>query len=86
MSSFTLAELRELMRSATGVDEGVDLDGDISDIEFSELGYDSLAVLELASQIQRKHGVRIPDDLVAEMNTPAVAVKLVNSLVLSKPV
>jgi act minimal PKS acyl carrier protein len=78
MSKFTLTDLYEVMRASTGVDEGVDLDDGSADVDFAELGYDSLAVLELASQVQRQFGVPIPDDVVPEMRTPRLAVELVN--------
>ena len=77
MSTFTLDDLRALL---VGAEEGADLDGDIADRRFDELGYDSLAVLEIAGEIQRRFGVVVPDDAVSEMPTPAAAVKFVNAL------
>lgn len=70
MSGFTMNDLREIMRETAGVEEGVDLDGDIAGVDFADLGYDSLAVLEMASQIKRRYGVLIPDDAAAELRTP----------------
>ncbi|CAM3691010.1 acyl carrier protein [Kibdelosporangium persicum] len=81
MSEFTLDDLREIMRASTGVDEGVDLDGDIADVEFDDLGYDSLAVLELCGQVGRRYGVQISDDAASEMPTPARAVEFINTMV-----
>jgi act minimal PKS acyl carrier protein len=75
---FTLDDLREIMRASAGVDEGVDLDGDIADLEFADLGYDSLAVLEVTSQVKRRFGVPIPDEAVQEMPTPRRAVEFIN--------
>ncbi|GDY31033.1 acyl carrier protein [Gandjariella thermophila] len=80
MSEFTLSELKEIMSASAGVDEGVELDGDIADVAFADLGYDSLAVLELCGQVERRYGVSISDDAVAEMPTPAKAVEYVNAL------
>jgi len=77
MSTFTLDDLRELLRRA---DEHADLDGDIANTQFVELGYDSLAVLEIASEIQRRFGVVVPDDAVLAMPTPAKAVEFINAL------
>jgi acyl carrier protein len=76
---FTLAELTEILRASVGVPEGVDLNGDIVDVEFAELGYDSLAVLEMASQVERRYGIPIPDEAVSEMPTPGRAVEFVNA-------
>jgi act minimal PKS acyl carrier protein len=78
MSTFTLDDLRDLLRG--GAEEGAVLDGDIANTRFDELGYDSLAVLEIAGEIQRRFGVVVPDDAVTEMPTPAKAVEFVNSL------
>ncbi|MEU6731374.1 phosphopantetheine-binding protein [Nonomuraea wenchangensis] len=78
MSRITLAELTEIMRTSVGVEEDVDLDGDIGEITFADLGYDSLAVLELVSQVERRYGVSIPDEAVPEMPTPARAVAFIN--------
>jgi|GraSoi013_1_20cm_4_1032433.scaffolds.fasta_scaffold114451_1 act minimal PKS acyl carrier protein len=82
MEVFTLDDLRQIMRDCAGVDESVDLDGDIADVEFTELGYDSLALLELASQVQRRLSVVIPDEAVQEMPTPALAVHYINTVLL----
>ncbi|MER6666884.1 acyl carrier protein [Amycolatopsis japonica] len=74
-----MSELKEIMRACAGVDEGVDLDADIADVEFAELGYDSLAVLELANQVERRYGIPIPDEAVAEMPTPGRALDFINA-------
>ncbi|HEX6871577.1 MAG TPA: phosphopantetheine-binding protein [Micromonosporaceae bacterium] len=79
MAQFTLDDVRRIMRRCAGVDESVDLDADIHDIEFSDLGYDSLAILELATQIQNEYQVVIPDDAVSQMPTPRAAVEYVNA-------
>lgn len=78
MREFTLDALRAVMRSSAGVEDGVDLDGPIADVPFADLGYDSLAVLEIASQVGRHFGFDVPDDALAEMPTPAAAVAFVN--------
>lgn len=84
MNPITLDDLRVLMSECAGVDESVDLHGDIADVEFPELGYDSLAILELASQVQRRYDVPIPEEAVAEMTTPARAVEVINQQMLTK--
>jgi act minimal PKS acyl carrier protein len=77
--TFTLDELRELMQACAGVEDDIDLSADIDDIEFEELGYDSLAVLEVASHVQRKYGVPMPDECVEYMKTPRLAVEYINA-------
>jgi act minimal PKS acyl carrier protein len=76
MTEFTLDDLRRILRAGAG-DSGA-LDADIADVPFSELGYDSLAVMELASRVEREYHVSIPDDAVAGMHTPGAAVAYVN--------
>jgi minimal PKS acyl carrier protein len=78
VSDFSMTELKEIMRAGAGVPDDVDLDGDIADIEFDELGYDSLALLELISQFSRRYGVSIPDEALTEMPTPARALCYLN--------
>jgi act minimal PKS acyl carrier protein len=68
--TFTLDDLREIMRVCAGVDESVDIDSDIGDLTFEDLGYDSLAVLEMASKVQNELGVVITDDAAEELTTP----------------
>lgn len=75
---FTLDDLRELMQSCAGVEDDIDLSSEIDDLEFEELGYDSLAVLEVASQVQRKYSVPMPDECVEYMKTPRLAVDYIN--------
>lgn len=71
---FTLDDVRRMMLAIAGVDDGIELDGDIGDVPFSDLGYDSLALLELSSQVAREYGTSIPDEAVHEMPTPNAAV------------
>jgi len=76
MTEFSLDDLRRILRAGAG-DSGT-LDGDIADVPFSDLGYDSLAVLELSSRVARAYHVSIPDDAVLEMRTPGAAVAYIN--------
>lgn len=78
MSRFTVEELLVIMQESAGVDEDIDLSGDVADTTFADLGYDSLAVLELTSHVQRRYGITIPDGASAEMPTPRAIVDLVN--------
>ena len=65
-----LSELRRILRTVAGAEQGVDLDADIMDTPFSDLGYDSLALLEAAAQILREFGVRLEDDALLEASNP----------------
>ena len=76
--TFTLDALLEVMRSCAGVEDSVQLDVSNADVEFEELGYDSLALLEVAAQVQRQYGVTMPDEAVEYMLTPNQAVEYIN--------
>ena len=75
---FTTNELREIMRSCAGPGEHPELEGEFIDTSYEDLGFDSLAVLELATRIQQDLGVPFPDDAVAEMLTPHDVLDYVN--------
>jgi minimal PKS acyl carrier protein len=77
---FTLEDLRTLLRAAAGEEEGIDLDADILDLPFEDLGYDSLALLETGSRIEREHGIELPDSTVTEAPTPRALLAAVNAL------
>ncbi len=77
--SFSLDDLRKVMRACAGADESVDLDRDISDDTFENLGYDSLAVLEIEAQLQNQLNVAIPDNATANLLTPRSVLAYVNA-------
>jgi minimal PKS acyl carrier protein len=74
----TLDDLKRVLRQGAGTEEGVDLDGDVIDVEFEELGYDSLALLETAARLEREYGVRLEDEATMEAKTPRKLLELVN--------
>ncbi|MBB1244132.1 acyl carrier protein [Streptomyces durbertensis] len=74
----TLADLTRMLRESAGEEEGVDLDGDVIDTPFIELGYDSLALLQVIGEIQREYGITIPDDAVVDAETPGALLTLIN--------
>jgi act minimal PKS acyl carrier protein len=76
---FTLDDLRRILRAAAGADESVDLDGDIRDTAFESLGYESLALLETGSRIQREYGIALDDDVLDIEHTPRSLVEAVNA-------
>jgi len=80
MRKLTVAELKKIMRQCAGDDGGSAMDGDITDIAFEELGYDSLALLETAGHVQREYGVTLAEDGLAEVATPGEFVRFVNTL------
>ncbi|MCC9711577.1 MULTISPECIES: acyl carrier protein [unclassified Streptomyces] len=76
---FTLADLKRTLREAAGVAEGVDLDADILDTEFEVIGYESLALLETGSLIEREYGICLDEEAVGEANTPRAFIDVVNA-------
>ncbi|MEU1821016.1 MULTISPECIES: acyl carrier protein [Streptomyces] len=78
MSVFTIDELIRIMRECAGEDEAGDLTPDVADQDFDLLGYDSLALMATASRVEREHGLRLPEEEMAEIRTPAAFVALVN--------
>jgi minimal PKS acyl carrier protein len=78
MSRLDLPELTRILRECAGVDEAVDLEGDILDMAFPELGYDSLALLQTIGVIQREFGIEL-DDSAAGTETPREFLALVNA-------
>ncbi|WP_432073738.1 acyl carrier protein [Streptomyces wuyuanensis] len=79
-NEFTLDDLKRILREGAGADEGVDLDGDILDTRFEELGYESLALLETGGRIEREFGITLDDDVLTDADTPRALIAAVNSL------
>lgn len=76
---FTLEDLKRILREGAGTDEGVDLDGDILDTDFEELGYESLALLETGGRIEREYGIALDDDIFTDNRTPRSLVAAINT-------
>jgi act minimal PKS acyl carrier protein len=79
MSRFALNDLTRMLRACAGEEEPGVLDGEILDRTFSDLGYDSVAVLEVISLIQREYDVQLHDETVTEAQTPRMMLDLVDS-------
>jgi act minimal PKS acyl carrier protein len=80
MSDLTLTGLTTILRECAGEDDA-GLRGDILDTEFSDLGYDSISLLETAGRIQIRYGVALADDVVTEAKTPRELLGLVNKAI-----
>lgn len=77
-AQFALSDLIRIIRECAGEDDTVDLTGEIGDVTFVDLGYDSLAILEAAGAVTRQYGVELAEDDVAGASTPAEFVAVVN--------
>lgn len=69
MAALTIDDLRRIFKTVAGADETVDLDGDIIDANFADLGYDSIALLEAVGQIGRDYGIFLDEDALGEVHT-----------------
>jgi act minimal PKS acyl carrier protein len=76
---FTLADLTRILLEGAGADEHVDLGANILDTAFSDLGYDSLALLETGSRIEREFGIALDDTTVTDVDTPRALIAAVNA-------
>jgi len=80
-NDFTLGDLKRVLLDAAGAPEHGDLDGDILDLSFEDLGYDSIALLETVGCVERERGVSLDDSVVSEARTPRLFLEFVNGTV-----
>ena len=78
-SEFTLEALKRILLEGAGASEEVDLDGDILDMEFEALGYESLALLETGGRIEREFGISLDDSALTVARTPRALIDVVNA-------
>jgi minimal PKS acyl carrier protein len=76
---FTIGDLTRILRESAGASEDIDLDGHILDTEFTALGYDSLALMETGSRIERQYAIRLGDEALATAATPRDLLETVNT-------
>ncbi|GAB2678771.1 acyl carrier protein [Nocardia goodfellowii] len=72
-----LSELIAILRRCAGVDDQVVLDDTIIDTDFDALGYDSIALLEVTSDLERTYSIKLGDDAIAATSTPREVLSLV---------
>ncbi|MFE6103567.1 acyl carrier protein [Streptomyces laurentii] len=73
---FTLEDLRRILREGAG--EDVDLDSNILDTSFEDLGYESLALLETGVRLGREYGIELDDATLTDIETPREFIAAVN--------
>lgn len=62
MSELTLPVLVEIFRECAGEAPDIELNReDVGDMELNDLGYDSLALLEAISRVERTYSIGMPD-------------------------
>ncbi|MCC2280453.1 acyl carrier protein [Streptomyces sp. ET3-23] len=77
-TTFDIDSLKVILREGAGMDETVGFDGDILDSDFEALGYESLAMLETASRIEREYGISLDEEAFVTARTPRALIALVN--------
>lgn len=77
---FTLEDLRRFLIEAAGADDGLTVADEAMDTEFEELGYDSLALMETASRVERTYGVSLAEEELVDARTPRELIELINKL------
>jgi minimal PKS acyl carrier protein len=78
MNHLTFDDLKQIITECAGQDDQLPLDEDALDTTFSDLGYDSLAVLETAAAVTQRCAVRLTDDEFSVLNTPRDVLDRVN--------
>ncbi|TCO62032.1 acyl carrier protein [Actinocrispum wychmicini] len=78
MAKVRLADLMRIMRECAGEDEGVELTEMVAETPFTDLGYDSLALMETTNRLERDYDIRLPEEDLADITTPAQFVAYVN--------
>ncbi|WP_369033865.1 MULTISPECIES: acyl carrier protein [Streptomyces] len=75
---FNIDDLKRILLEGAGEPEGPGVEATTVDLEFQELGYDSLAVLETCTRIEREFGVSLDEEVLGQARTPRVLVDVVN--------
>ena len=79
MAGIELTQLVTLIRECAGDSDEYDLDGDIIDVPFDQLGYDSIALMEVMSRLKQDHGIVVSEEAVRGIKTPRGALEAINT-------
>lgn len=83
MQPLDIKDLVVLLRTNAGDSDTFDLDGDVLDVPFDELNYDSLALLQVTGAIERDYEVALDEEALEEAETPRQYLKVVNQVLAS---
>ncbi|MGC5033492.1 acyl carrier protein [Micromonospora sp. DT229] len=78
MSTFTIADLARLLKECAGEEES-NLRDDALEVPFAAMGYDSVAMLEIAGRLRAEYGVVMDDEEILPAETPRQLLDLVNT-------
>jgi minimal PKS acyl carrier protein len=73
-----MAELAGILRECGGEDTGTALVPELLDTPFHELGHDSLTVLQAMNKVGRTYGVRLPEELMLDADTPRLLLQIID--------
>lgn len=74
-------DLRSILVEAAGSTEEAELSHEIIDTDLYDLGYDSLALMEMAARIKERFAVEISDDEVTHLRTFRLVLNYVNAAI-----
>lgn len=80
MPELTLNDFIEVTRSRAGESSEGALDETIIDVLFEHLGYDSVALMEVVSEIKHAYGVDLSGGAVGALRTPRMVLDAVNAI------
>ncbi|MFI9406972.1 acyl carrier protein [Nocardia sp. NPDC052316] len=75
-SEITVDDLMRLLREVSG--DAPPPDGDLLDVDFEDMGYDSVAVMEANARLAREFGRSIDLQVADEARTPRQLLELFN--------
>jgi act minimal PKS acyl carrier protein len=78
VSQLTFEDLKQILVQCAGEVDTVSLGDDVLDVPFTDLGYDSLALLETAAVIEQRFGMPLTDEDVSGAQTPRQFLDVVN--------
>ncbi|MEU6714048.1 acyl carrier protein [Nonomuraea sp. NPDC046802] len=81
MTQLSIDDLRRVLVDCAGEREGLAVGGDIAELTFEELGYDSLALIETAAKLKQRFDIDIEDDKVVTAETLGALLGLANAAV-----
>lgn len=77
-AELTTPVLADILRTSAGEDDGFQLDDNNLDSSFDDLGYDSLALLQVTGVLQQQYGLSVSDEQFQEADTPRKLLTLAN--------
>ncbi|PHM66368.1 acyl carrier protein [Xenorhabdus stockiae] len=85
MKDFNIKELIEFLKQSGEQDEfsEVELTELHADTEFSDMGFDSLALLNVVEHLKQKFGIEIPYDIAVTAKTPKELLALIQKNTIS---